>query len=73
MPKAFGLESRPSYNSGLPTDDILDLLVSGLLQNKPAIVPAPGTLGVADDHPLRLVQTFGAKWVIFGETSEFAE
>ena len=35
-----------------------DSLVFDHSQNQPAIIPAPGTIGIANDRPLGLVQTF---------------
>ena len=48
-------------------------LVLDLLEHEPAIVPAPRALRVADYHPLRLIKTFRAERIAFGEPAKLAE
>ena len=50
-----------------------DLLILDLGKYQPAVVPTPGASRVSDDLPLGLVQTFGAKRVVFGYASQFAQ
>ena len=49
------------------------LLLANFVQDKPAIVPAEGTIWVFDHSPFRIIQALVAEWVISGESSKFGQ
>jgi len=49
------------------------VLILCLLQDQPAVVPASRALGVADDHPLSLIEAFRTERIVLCQTAEFAE
>ena len=48
-------------------------LLVNLLQDQPAVVPAPNAVRVSHYHGFGLVEGLRAEWILLGEASKFVE
>lgn len=68
LPKRLSVVTQQQW--GIRSEN--SLLVN-LLQDQPAVVPAPNTVRVSHYHCFSLVEGLRAEWILLGEASKFVE